>query len=146
MQIKKLGKNDLLIAHTLFMTLQEVFETEQPSLADEAYLTRLLADEHFICFAAIIDDKVAGGLTAYELPMYHAAYSECYIYDVAVHPDYQRMGVGKQLIAALKGYCHTHNIKTMFVEAQEEDGHAIQFYRSTGADEERVMHFNYDCG
>jgi len=143
--IRKIGKEDIATARRLFLILQEVFEVKEPSVADEMHLTRLLTDERFICFVVTANDKVLGGLTAYELPMYHTAYSECYIYDVGVHANYQRMGIGKQLIAALKEYCRTHNIKTMFVEAQEADGHAIEFYRSTGADEERVVHFNYDC-
>lgn len=143
--IKRLGKADLIIAQKLFSTLQEVFEAKEPVTANEAYVSQLLSNPAFICIAAINNEEVVGGLTAYELPMYYAAYSECYIYDVGVKATFQRMGIGKLLIAALKEHCNVNNIKTMFVEAQEEDVHAIDFYRATGASEEQVHHFNYEC-
>lgn len=143
-RIKKLGKEDLATASEMFLALQIAFGLQHPSIADDDYLARLLSNEGFMCFAAIMNETVIGGLTAYELPMYHAAYSECYVYDVGVKPEYQRMGAGRQLIAELKAYCGMRNIKTMFVEAQMADNDAIEFYRSTGASEEGVVHFNYD--
>lgn len=144
-KIKRLGIADAIVAQKLFLTLQEVFGIKEPTTAEEAYVLQLLSNPAFICMAAINNDKVVGGLTAYELPMYHASYSECYIYDIGIKTTFQRMGIGRQLIAALKEHCNVNNIKTIFVEAQEEDAHAIEFYRSTGANEEQVHHFNYEC-
>jgi aminoglycoside 3-N-acetyltransferase I len=142
-QIKKLDKHDLILARKLFAALQEAFEEVQPAIADDAYLQRLLSTPFFICFAVVSNETVAGGLTAYELPMYQGAYSECFIYDIGIIPAFQRMGIGMQLIDTLKDHCHAHNIRTIFVPAHEHDTYALDFYRATGAAEERVVQFHY---
>jgi aminoglycoside 3-N-acetyltransferase I len=76
--------------------------------------------------------------------MYYADRSEIFLYDLAVKPDYQRMGVGKELIRSLKEECSRNGIKEFFVMAHEEDEHAIEFYRSTGGTSEKVVNFLYE--
>jgi aminoglycoside 3-N-acetyltransferase I len=44
----------------------------------------------------------------------------------------------------LKEYCKQNEIKEMFVAANEEDKNALDFYRSTGGNAEKVVHFNYE--
>ena len=75
--------------------------------------------------------------------MYYSENSEIFIYDLAVKPEYQRMGVGKSLIHKLKEYCVENGIVEFFVLAHEEDEHAIEFYRSTGGKREDVVNFLY---
>ena len=94
--------------------------------------------------AAFYENEIAGGLTAYELPMYYSNHSEILLYDLAVKAEYQRMGFGKRLIHALKEYCIRNGINEFFVLAHEEDEHALEFYRSTGGKSEKVINFIYD--
>ena len=91
-------------------------------------------------------DDVTGGLTAYILPKYYSDSSEVLLYDLAVKPENQRMGIGKKLIQTLKEYCSSKGIQEFFVMAHEEDGHAIEFYRSTGGTGENVVNFLYETG
>lgn len=143
LQIKRLHKKDIRIARQVFFLLQDVFDSDDNTIAKTAYLKALLDKPDFICFAAIYNDEVIGGLTAYELPMYFSACAEIYIYDIAVKPGLQRMGVGKKLLSAINDYAAQNEIKTVFVDACESDGHALDFYRSTKAAEEKVVQFSY---
>jgi aminoglycoside 3-N-acetyltransferase I len=142
--IQQLGKSDLLLFRELITLFNEVFEEKRGAVANETYLKQLLQRKEFIVFVALQNDNVIGGLTAYEMPMYSAEHSELYIYDMAVKTEFQRMGIGKNLISALSGYAKANNIKTMFVEAHEEDTHAIDFYHSANGKAGKVVHFNFE--
>jgi aminoglycoside 3-N-acetyltransferase I len=144
MEIKQLSRADLSIFKALIDLFNTVFEEEQPSLASDVHLLKLLGSKSFFVLAAISEDKVFGGLTAYELPMIYSDSSEIILYDMAVSPEHQRMGIGKKLIQGLKDYCVTNGIKTFFVMAHEEDGHAIEFYHATGGKSEKVVNFLYN--
>ena len=47
------------------------------------------------------------------------------------------------MIAALTDYCKNNGIEQMFVLADSEDEHAVEFYRSTKATESKVINFDY---
>ena len=143
-QIKQLSVADLALTQQLFILLQEVFGAEQPIKVSETYIQKLLENPVFVAFAAIVDNEPVGGLTGYISPMYNGEVSELYIYDIAVKPEFQRRGIGKQLIAFAKDYCSKKGMSAMYVQASAEDGHALDFYRSTNANEEKVVHFTYN--
>lgn len=141
--IKRLGKNDVLMAQKLFLLFKEVFELENGERAKKPYLAELLGNPNFIMYAAIRKNEPVGGLTAYQLPMYHREGSEMFIYDVAIKPEFQRMGIGKRLFITMKEYCQENEIREFFVLAHEEDTHALDFYTSTGGEAEKVVNFIY---
>jgi len=144
-EIRQLTKEDLPTFNSLINLFNMVFE-EESNIGSETNLLRLLNNNHFIAIVALAENEVAGGLTAYELPMYYSDSSEIFLYDLAVKPEYQRMGIGKKLIQSLKEYCIKNGIKEFFVMAHEEDEHAIEFYHSTGGRGERVVNFLYEAG
>jgi aminoglycoside 3-N-acetyltransferase I len=143
--IKRLGKKDVVLFKELISLFNEVFEIKKHKSAKKTYLQKVLKESSFISIVAICDDKIVGGLTAYELPMYYSKYSEVLIYDMAVLTEFQRKGIGKKLISALKKYCRKKGIQYIFVPANEEDAHALAFYTSTGGKPEKVVHFNYNA-
>ena len=143
-QIQRLTKKDVADFQSLIHLFNSVFE-EEPKIASEAHLRKLLSSHTFIILAALIDNEVVGGLTAYELPIYYSDVSEIFLYDLAVNPDHQRKGIGQGLLRALKEYCLQNNIQTFFVMAHEEDEHAIEFYRATGGKGENVVNFLYEA-
>jgi len=142
-QIKRLTKEHLADFHALVHLFNMVFEAES-KIGSETSLLRLLSSKNFIALAALAENEVVGGLTAYELPMYYSDSSEIFLYDLAVKPEYQRMGVGKRLIERLKNYCAEQGIKEFFVMAHVEDEHAIEFYHATGGKSENVVNFLYE--
>jgi aminoglycoside 3-N-acetyltransferase I len=144
LKIKLLKKKDMAVAQQLFVLFQQVFEADSLDIPSTPYLEKLLKNPDFICYAAVYKKQVIGGLTAYELPMYHAECSEMFIYDIAVNPQFQKKGVGKALLKAINAYSAQRNIQVMFVDASEDDHNALDFYRSTGANEQPVAMFSYE--
>ena len=143
-QIKRLDREDVPIAKKLFQLFRDVFGQESRANPGEAYLKDLLGKPGFIIYAAMYGDEVAGGLTAYELPMWHSESSEMFLYDIAIRPEYQRIGLGKKLLLALMAYCRQAGIREMFVAADEDDTHALDFYHATGGKAAKVVHFTYN--
>lgn len=145
-EIKQLTKHDLADFQQLIVLFMEVFEHEDNTIPGPPYLKRLLERADFIVFVAKIEGIVVGGLTAYELRKYYSEISEIFIYDIAVQPRFQRKGLGKRLLSALKDHGGTTNVNDIFVAADQDDQQAVDFYHTTGGKAEKVLHFNYLAG
>ncbi len=141
-EIRRLGPDNLSLAQHLFAILREVF-AEAPARAGDAHIGKLLENPAIVVLAAFFEGEIVGGLTAYVLPMYYADVAELYIYDIAVKPAFQRKGVGKKLLDGIRTYCRGAGINTIFVDANEVDQDALDFYRGTGASAEKVVQFTY---
>jgi aminoglycoside 3-N-acetyltransferase I len=142
-QVKRLKKKDWAEFRKLIRLFNTVFETPSGPIPANTYLKKLLSTKSFVCLAVFIEKKLAGGLTAFELPLYYGAGSELLIYDVAVSKEMQRKGLGKKLIAALTDHCRRNKINEFFIPVNVQDKHAIRFYKSSGGRAEKVVHFNY---
>jgi aminoglycoside 3-N-acetyltransferase I len=145
LQIDRLTIDDIERARELFLQMAEVFETDSEPLNDQ-YLARLLARNDFWAFAASIEGQMAGGLTAYTLPLTRLEQSEVLIYDIAVLPKYQRQGIGRQLVAALRRQASAMGIAVLWVPADNEDTHALDFYRALGGEPAPVTIFTFGAG
>lgn len=121
----------------------QVFELEEAPLPDAAYLQKLLSRADFIVFVAVADQQVIGGLTAYVLQQSRTTQPLLYLYDLAVQPHWQRQGIGRALLAAVREYGQEINAPELFVQAETEDTEAVDFYRATGGEEMAVVHFTY---
>jgi aminoglycoside 3-N-acetyltransferase I len=146
LKIRQLTKEDLAAFKQLIHLFNTVFEEAESAIGSETNLEKLLEKKDFIAMAAFFENEVVGGLTAYELSMYYSDDSEIFLYDLAVKAEFQRIGIGKRLIHALKDYCAANGIKEFFVLAHEEDDHAVEFYHSTGGKSEKVVNFLYEAG
>lgn len=146
LQIKyhKLGTTDVKTLIHLIRVYEEVFEMKGFTLPGTSYLQSLLANEHMIFYVALLDGEVIGGLTAHTLPSVYFESNEIYIYDLAVKSEYQRKGIGRTLMDELKYYCKNRGNKEVYVQADLEDQHAIDFYKATGGVPESVIHFSYN--
>jgi aminoglycoside 3-N-acetyltransferase I len=130
-RVERLTVASVARARVLFATMARVFATDADVLSD-SYVTRLLERDDFWAMAASIDGQVVGGLTAHTLPLTRAEVSEVFIYDIAVVPDWQRQGVGRQLMSTLRSQAAAAGIRVAFVPADNEDTHALDFYRALG--------------
>ncbi|MGZ4035858.1 MAG: GNAT family N-acetyltransferase [Bacteroidia bacterium] len=142
-KIKCLTSNDIDLFKELIELFISVFEEEDASLPDQNYLEGLLKKTDFLVFVAMDNKQIVGGLTAFELSKYYSKSSELFIYDIAVKPGHQRKGLGKMLLEHTIKYCQEKGINEIFVAANEEDQHALDFYHATGGEAEKVVHFNY---
>ncbi|MGB5819325.1 MAG: GNAT family N-acetyltransferase [Saonia sp.] len=142
-EVRLLTKKDLNSFKELIMLFYEVFEHENKAIPSDLYLERLLKRTDFVVYVVNLNSKLVGGLTAYVLDGYYTEQSEFFIYDIAIKPHYQGNGLGSKLLSTLKNQAERSGIKEIFVAAHEEDVQAVNFYRSTGGEAEKVIHFNY---
>jgi ribosomal protein S18 acetylase RimI-like enzyme len=80
---------------------------------------------------------------AFEMCPIHGS-KELYLYDIAVHPNHQKQGIGTKLIELLREEAKARGVATIFVEAESEDAGAVAFYRKLGGEEVAVNHFNFN--
>lgn len=125
--------------------MAEVFETDASPLSDE-YIDGLLAQPSFWAVTAFWGDAIVGGLTAYTLPMTVFQGSDVFLYDIAVRADRQRRGIGRLLVDTLRDECSKTGIGTVFVLADDEDVHALDFYRAQSGAPSPVTMFEFDLG
>lgn len=137
MIIKQIQRRDEL--RELVSVCSVAFESEY--IVTDEYLETMLDNSDCLILGALADERVVGGLIAFELLPIHGE-REMYLYDIAVHPQYQRHGIGKRLMQQLKKEAKIRGVKTIFVEAESEDVGAVAFYRSIGGEEVGVHHFN----
>ncbi|TDH24275.1 GNAT family N-acetyltransferase [Segetibacter sp. 3557_3] len=109
----------------------------------QAYLQQLLSREDFLVFVAMDHGEVIGGLTAYTLNQYYSTAPLVYIFDLAVSTQFQRRGIGHALIKFINDYCTSIGAEEVFVQADQADDYALDFYRATGGTPEQVVHFTY---
>jgi aminoglycoside 3-N-acetyltransferase I len=141
--VERLGPSQRAAARALFALMAEVFEEPHEALSD-AYLDRLLGRPDFWALGARVGGELAGGLTAHTLPMTTSEWAEVFLYDIAVRPDHQRRGLGRRLVAELCRRARDAGIATMFVAADDEDAHALDFYRAIEATGSPVTMFVLD--
>lgn len=141
---KKLLPGDVDDFSELIKLFGLVFEISAFKPPGKEYLQSLLINPGFLVFVATHKDKVVGGLTVYILPRYYSIKPSAYIYDVAVLNEYQRKGIGKQLISSLTDYCKENDFEEAYVEAETDDFQAVNFYRKTPVSSEiQATHFTY---
>ena len=107
----------------------------------DAYLVRLLAKEHVIALAALVEGSVVGGLVAYELEKFERERREIYIYDLAVAVAHRRQGIASALIHRLREIAEQREAWIIYVQADYGDTPAIGLYEKLGVRED-VMHFD----
>ena len=128
---------------TLFGTAFEEVATYCDNRPSRTYLEDLLASNTFIAIAALEQEKVVGGLAAYELKKYEQERSEIYIYDLAVAASHRRQGIATAMIQELRRVGRARGAYVIFVQADYQDPPAIALYEKLGIREE-VLHFDID--
>lgn len=141
-QTKRLAFGDRELARKLFGMMATVFAVDNERLSD-GYLDRLLSREDFWVIAALIENEVVGGVTAHTLSMTRLEVSEVFIFDVAVREDYQRKGIGRYLITVLLEAAAAVGIHEVFVAADNDDAHALDFYQAVGGAASPVTLFTF---
>jgi aminoglycoside 3-N-acetyltransferase I len=126
---------------TLFGTAFAEPQTYNDARPSPAYLTRLLARDHFIALAAFSRNDVVGAIAAYVLEKFEQERSEIYIYDLAVAEPHRRQGIATAMIAELQRIASERGAYVIFVQADHGDDPAIALYTKLGVRED-VLHFD----
>jgi aminoglycoside 3-N-acetyltransferase I len=145
-KVRKLVPGDEQLALETFRTMAAVFAEDEVDegepLRDEDVVALLRRDD-FWALAAFDGDEVVGGVTAHALPMTRHRGAELFLYDLAVRSDRQRRGIGRALVSELLALARRAGIGTAFVPADDEDAHALDFYRAIGGEESKVRFFTF---
>lgn len=146
--IKQINQHNIELMSTLMTVFSEAFSdtvTYTQKRPSTDYLKTLINSDYFIALAALKDDQVIGGLTAYELKKFEQERSQIYIYDLAINAMHRRKGVATALIEELKIIAAARGAYVIFVQADtgEEDKPAISLYTKLGK-RENVLHFDID--
>lgn len=136
---KHLPKMDELL--TVFGKVFDETDTYCANRPSHEYMRNLLDSDCFIALAALHDNRVVGGLAAYELKKFEQQRSEIYIYDLAVVEHHRRKGIATALIAELKDIARRCGAYVLFVQADLGDDAAIALYSKLGIRED-VLHFD----
>lgn len=142
MHVRRLKPSDRALMRELLTMMAEVFDEQVTPLSD-AYLDRILRTESFWAVAAFEGTAIIGGLTAHVLPMTRAETSELFVYDLAVHKDHQRRGVGRQLIAWVTDAAAQQGAGLVIIPAEADDDAAVSFYRAVGGVPQAVTFFSF---
>jgi len=120
---------------------QEFDETKKPNTGNMA---KLLTNPAFLGLVILEGQDILGGLTAHRFPAYDQEGDLLYIYDVAVETQFQRQGWGRKLMEWTAQYCRREGIRNAFVQADQEDHHALAFYSRLGAEASPVQQFDFE--
>ena len=60
---------------------------------------------------------------------------EATLFNIAIHPKFQRQGLGRELLATLVEQLKTKDIMMLWLEVRESNHNAIQLYHSIGFNE-----------
>ena len=134
--IKKITPAEIGLAKQLFWFFQVDDGISQPVVPSDAYLLEMLSKDDFHVIVALIDGKLAGGLTGYELPMYKRQVREMFLYEIAVKPEFRQKGIAKALIELLKQICKEKGIEEMYVGTSKPNKAAMALYTATGGEQE----------
>lgn len=141
-RVKRLVHGDRTLARQTFHLMAEVFEEEIGALSDR-YLDQLLIRGDVWALAALMGEEVVGGLTAFTLPLTRTESSEVFIYDIAVHARHQRQGIGRRLVSSIREAAAADGAEAVFVPAENDDTHALDFYRALGGEPSPVTFFTF---
>lgn len=104
---------------------------ESELFAGEAWSSQMVADELTADYRAyfVLTDEVDSVIGYAGL---FAPGSEGDVQTIAVHPDYQGHGYGRQLLAALIDEAGLRGVKELFLEVRADNETAQNLYRSVG--------------
>jgi ribosomal-protein-alanine N-acetyltransferase len=108
-------------------TLERLLFAGDDPWSAQAFRDELAAGHHYL--AARDGDRLVGygGIALVAGP----PAAEAEIHTIGVHPDYQRRGLGRRLLAGLLEYADALRA-TVFLEVRTDNDGALELYRSTG--------------
>jgi len=140
--VRRLVAGDESVAKHVFAMMAHEFGEPTEELSDDQ-VKALLSDTRFWVIAAVVRDEVVGGTTAHTIPMTHKVGSGLFVYDIAVRADHRRRGVGRALMRELQARAGELSIDELFVFADNDDAHALDFYRALGGVPSAVTMFDF---
>jgi len=103
---------------------------------DEVEGKKFLENDDNALFVAIEDKTPVGFLTAHRLQRFDSRKAEVLLYEIGVHEDHRRKGIGKALIEAVKQWAKEVGADEVWVLTEKDNIPAMKMYQSAGGVEE----------
>ena len=113
--------------------LNSLFDDKQ---WNEAEGNKFLANQDNALFVAFEDNTPTGFLTAHRLQRFDSRKAEVLLYEMGVHEDYRRKGIGKALIEEVKKWAKEVGAAEVWVLTEKSNIPAMAMYQSAGGQEE----------
>ncbi|MBM4413389.1 MAG: GNAT family N-acetyltransferase [Chloroflexi bacterium] len=104
---------------------QHVFEMHWHKSAFELHE---LFHGHGLRIAALVDAQIVG----YAIALWHDQESTLHLVRIAVHPDYQRQGIARQLLTSVMHHAYHHGAQRMTLNTQHDNYAAHALYTHHG--------------
>lgn len=121
---------------SLICLLAVLFSIEQDFVFDESRQRRglalMLANERGCVLVAEADGQVVGMCSGQLFISTAEGGLSLLVEDVVVHEQWRRLGVGRQLIAAISDWARTNEVSRLQLLADRNNMPALDFYRSLG--------------
>lgn len=124
---RKLGISDL----PLVINMEKDFRSD--FICQENARQFLLNPMNWI-FACIEDNRIIGFAYGYELNRLNNIGNMLYIHEVGVLPEYQRQGIGRQILKSIKVLCKLSGICRFFLFTEKSNNAACALYESVGGE------------
>ncbi len=105
--------------------LKEIMEIERASFKCPWSETMFLSPDEVIILA-YHNNKIVGYI------VYSTVLDECHILNVAVHPDFRRMGIAQNMLDFLFKEGEKEGLKFYYLEVRVDNTPAINFYKKNG--------------
>jgi len=93
---------------------------------------KFLANKDNSLFLAFWEGKIAGFLTGYRLQRIDKRKAEVLLYEISVHENFRKRGIGKALIQALKHWAKEVGADEVWVITNKSNTAAVAMYESEG--------------
>ncbi len=113
----------------------------------QAIILRFLSNSQNILLSAEVEGVLVGQAIAYILDRWEQEQPMLFLYSIDVVENYQRQGIGRGLIAAVKKIGQAENCSEGFVFTNESNLAAKGLYQSTGgkrSNPDDVVMFEYE--
>jgi aminoglycoside 3-N-acetyltransferase I len=128
--IERVGKTD---SETFEQIRGDLEETDW----DCGNALEFLADPNNFLIVAKTAERVVGALIAHRLARLDSQRAQILLYEIGVHPDFQRRGVASAMIQEIKDLARRAGACEIWVVTNKSNQAAMQLYRSTGGTAEQ---------
>ncbi|MEJ2246456.1 MAG: GNAT family N-acetyltransferase [Acidobacteriota bacterium] len=126
----KVGDEALARKAMSILIPEEESEHQVPTIN---HLKTLLANNSNCLILALIEELPVGFTIAYSMPRYSRDGQMAYLFDILVHIDHRRKGIGSRMIELLKKTFYAQGVDSIWVGTDIDNSPAIALYEATEA-------------
>lgn len=140
MIFRRLHVSDIMMAMNMNQDFRKGFICKENAIL-------FLSQQDNWLFACIENDRIIGFCYGYELNRLNSIGNMLYIHEVGVLPEYQRQGIGKNMLAKIKEQCKSIGICRIFLVTEKSNVAACALYQSAKgipAHEDDIVFYFHD--